>query len=661
LRIGKKTNCTVLIDARKKAHQTLTTHKGKTILRQRVPAAIIRSHTIQEDTMHAFQQLLRFAGFAGISIAMFLSGFSCTDNPLGNDDSDGQIDDCSLDGAITYDSAGGPYTFTCNRVYINGSVTIAAGTQATIKGYFDITQTGTLTIEQGARLLMDEGSYLWVNGGKLNINGTQARPVQIRNNESGKFWGPDDPAFGGICFENDANQQSSITWCHIDSATNGISSDKDGLSITNTTVRYSKLNGMVFYQCGPKDSASFCGNTFIHNGSAAQYYPLVINAPFLVRLSGSGTFTDNANEAIRVACTNTSDYADESGTWRRHAVPYVFTDGYVAVGNSDGVAITIQPGTRLLFTEDAYIWIDKGKLTAEGTASDSIFFKNAEPGKFWGSTDPAYGGITFTGSANATSSLAYCVFDSAKNAVSVDCDKMSITHSTVRNAQHNGIIFYESGPADSAHFIGNAFIKNGSGNSDYPLVIDAANLTRLPGDGVFTANSQQAINVHCQGSSNQVTESGTWRKHAVPYVFSNSYADLENSSGVTITIEPGTRLLFQADAYIYTGRGTLIARGTATDSIIFENQTAGERWGFEGGLQFSENSPTNSAIQYCRISFAKDNGIFLDIQPVTISKCTINDSKEYGIYMNMASASANVDLSSISFSNNGTGEYLIDD
>jgi len=611
--------------------------------------------------MLALKALSRITGFAGISIAMFLFGFSCTDNPLDEENDGGQITDCSLDGAITYDSAGGPYTFTCNRVYINGSVTIAAGTQATIKGYFEITQTGTLTIGQGARLLMNEGSYLWVHGGRLNINGTQTNPVRIKNSETGKYWGPSDPAFGGICIDYNTNLSSSINWCQIDSATNGISCDKDGLSITNTTVRYSKLNGMIFYRCGPKDSASFTGNTFVHDGSTALYYPLVINAPFLARLSGSGTFTENAQQAIRVACTNTSDYANESGIWRRHAVPYVFTDGYVAVGNSDGVAITIQPGTHLLFTEDAYIWINKGKLTAEGTASDSIFFKNAEPGKFWGSTDEAYGGITFTGSANATSSLSYCVFDSAKNAVSVDCDKMSITHTTVRNAQHNGIIFYESGPADSAHFIGNAFIKNGSGSSDYPLVIDAADLTRLPGDGAFTSNSQQAIKVYCQGSSNQVTESGTWRKHSVPYVFAYSYADLENSSGVTITIQPGTRLLFQADAFINVGRGILIAQGTASDSIIFENQITGTRWGWEGGLQFSENSPTNSAIQYCRISFAKNDGIFLDIQPVTVSKCSINDCKEYGIYMYKASASANVELSSITFSNNGTGEYLIDD
>ena len=611
--------------------------------------------------MLSLKPLSYIAGCVTIFMAIFLFSFSCTDNPLDEENDGGQISDCSLDGTITYDSAGGPYTFTCNRVYINGSVTIAAGTQATLKGYFDITQTGTLTIEQGARLLMDEGSYLWVHGGRLNINGTQARPVQIKNNESGKYWGPADPASGGIYFDDDANQQSSITWCQIDSATNGITSDKDGLSITNTTVRYSKLNGIIFNECGPKDSASFSGNIFIHNGSTALYYPLVINAPYLVRLSGSGTFTDNAKEAIRVVCTNTSDYADESGTWRRHAVPYIFTDGYVAIGNSDGVAITIQPGARLLFTEDAHIWINKGKLIAEGTASDSIFFKNAEPGKFWGSTDEAYGGITFTGSANAASSLSYCVFDSAKNAVSVDFDKINITHTTVRNAQHNGIIFYESGPADSAHFIGNAFIKNGSGSSDYPLVIDVADLTRLPGDGVFNANSQQAIKVYCQGSSNQVTESGIWRKHSVPYVFAYSYADLENSSGVTITIQPGTRLLFQADAYIYVGRGTLIARGASSDSIIFENQIAGARWGFEGGLQFSENSPTNSAIQYCRISFAKTNGIFLDIQPVTVSKCTINDCEEYGIYMYKTSASANVDLSSITFSNNGIGEYLIDE
>ena len=412
--------------------------------------------------MHA---VIRRTGSFFLIISMFLFGFSCTNNPADSGDDDGEIDDCTLDGTIVYDSAGGPYTFTCNRVYINGSMTIAAGTQATLKGYFDITRTGTLTIEQGARLLMDEGSYLRVNGGRLNINGTQAHPIRIKNSETGKYWGPSDEAFGGICFDSNAHKQSSITWCYIDSATNGISSDKDGLSITNTAVR---------------------------------------------------------------------------------------------------------------------------------------------------------------------------------------------------NAQHNGIIFYESGPADSAHFIGNAFINNGSGKSDYPLVIDAANCTRLAGDGVFTDNSQQAIKVYCQGSSNMVTESGTWRKHPVPYIFSNHYAYLENSNGVTITIQPGTRLMFQEDSYIVVGRGTLIARGTAADSILFENQIAGTRWGFEAGLQFTDNSPANSVIQYCRISFAKENGMYLYTEPATVSNCTISDCQRFGIYMHEAGASVNVDLGTITFSNNGTGEYFID-
>ncbi|MBN2035836.1 MAG: right-handed parallel beta-helix repeat-containing protein [Chitinispirillaceae bacterium] len=582
---------------------------------------------------------------------------SCTDNPLDTDDGPVTISDCTLSGTKVYDSTGGPYTFTCSRVYVEGDVTFGPKAQVVITGYFDI--RGKLTILAGARVMMAEGSYLWVNGGTLTISGTQAEPVMLKNNAAGTYWGPTDRAYGGVTFASDANALSSITWCVVDSATNGITSDKDGLSITNTTVRNSKLNGMIFYDSGPKDSASFVNNTFERNGSTAQYYPLVINAAFLVRLSGTGTFTGNVNQAIRVESTGTSDYADESGTWRRHAVPYVFTDGYVAIGNTDGVAITIQPGARLLFTEDSYLWINRGKLVAEGTAADSIFFKNAEAGKFWGSTDPSYGGITITSSANTQTSLAYCVFDSAKNAVSVDRDKLSITHTTVRNAQHNGIIFYECGPVDSAHFIGNTFVENGSGTADYPLVIDAATITRLPGSGVFTGNSQQAIRVVGQGSSNHVTETGIWRKHTVPYAFTDGYASINNSNGVTITVQPGTHCLFQQDSYIYVGEGTLIAVGTGSDSIVFENQVAGQLWGFEGGLQFSEDASTTCRVEYCRISYAKDNGIFLYMAPVTVANCSIDHSEEYGIYA--YKASANVNVASITFTANGSGPTLFED
>ncbi|MBN1130589.1 MAG: right-handed parallel beta-helix repeat-containing protein [Chitinispirillaceae bacterium] len=598
---------------------------------------------------------------AGVNLALttvLLIVASCNNNPSGPDNGGPvTISDCTLSGTKVYDSTGGPYTFTCNRLYVAGDVTIGPKAQVIITGYWDI--TGTLTIQAGANVRFGEGSYLWVHGGTLIINGNQDNPVVLKNSTAGKYWGPPDPAYGGITFDDNANAQSSITWCIVDSATNGITSDKDGLNISHSTVRNSKLNGIVFDQCGPKDSASFVNNTFTGIGTTLQYYPLVINAAFLVRLSGSGTFTGNTQQAIRVVSTGTSDYADESGTWRRHAVPYVFTDGYVAVGNTDGVAITIQPGTRLHFTEDAYLWVNKGKMVANGTATDSIFFRNAEAGKFWGSTDPSYGGITISSSANATSSFSYCVFDSAKNAVSIDRDKLSITYTTVRNAQHSGIIFYECGPVDSARFIGNSFIGNGSGSSDYPLVIDAATITRLPGGGSFSGNSQQAIRVVGQGSSNHVTETGTWRKHTVPYVFTDGYASIENPNGVTITVQPGTRCLFQQDSYIYVGQGTLTAVGTVADSIIFENQVDGQLWGWEGGLQFTEYTGTNSRVEYCRVSYAKDNGIFLHTIPVTVANCSIDHSEEYGVYAYRASA--NVNVASITFTANGSGPTLFED
>jgi hypothetical protein len=416
--------------------------------------------------MLAIKPLFRLSGCAGIAVAMHIFGFLCTNNPIDIDNDYGQIDGCLLEDSIVYDSAFGPYTFTCPLVYINGAVTLTAGTQASIKGCCEITWTGTLTIEQGARLFMDEGACILVNGGRLNINGTKERPVLIKNSETGTYWGPSDKAIGGICFDSSASRESSIAWCDIDSAISGISSDEDSLSITNTTIR---------------------------------------------------------------------------------------------------------------------------------------------------------------------------------------------------NAQHNGIIFYESGPADSAHFTGNAFIHNGSGNSDYPLIIDAANLIRLAGDGVFTDNSQQAINVHCQGRGNLVAESGTWRKHPVPYVFSDHYAYLDDSSGVTITIQPGTRLLFQEESYIVIGRGALIARGTAADSIFFGNRTAGVRWGFEAGLQFTVNSQTSSAVQYCHITSATENGIFLNVNPATVSNSTIDNCERYGIYMFKATSSVNVDLGTITFSGNGVGGYVIDD
>ena len=72
-----------------------------------------------------------------------------------------------------------------------------------------------------------------------------------------------------------------------------------------------------------------------------------------------------------------------------------------------------------------------------------------------------------------------------------------------------------------------------------------------------------------------------------------SRASLGAATGVTITINPGVLCKFDVSTYIqvgYCNSATLIANGTATDSIKFTNTLAGANWGYTGndagGLAF---------------------------------------------------------------------------
>lgn len=85
---------------------------------------------------------------------------------------------------------------------------------------------------------------------------------------------------------------------------------------------------------------------------------------------------------------------------------------------------------------------------------------------------------------------------------------------------------------------------------------------------------------------------GTWTKAGSPYILTNS---ITIPAGKTLRIEPGVQVeLSFVTIYI---SGTLVAEGTATDSIVFRGKTPTTN--FTGTIIASETS-VNSSFQYCR-------------------------------------------------------------
>ncbi len=526
----------------------------------------------------------------------------------------------------------------------------------------------TITVHPGTAFEFNEDVTITVDNATFIAEGSADDSIVFSSFEHGKYWGQgkDDSYWYsryGLRFTDNANTNSSLSYCVFDSATTGIYMEKDGISISHCTFTNCAYAGIYFDDCGPKDSTAFIHNAFVSNGKTARFFPLYIDATYLARLSGTAVFTNNTIDAVAV----TGEQVTESGTWKKLPVPYVFNHD-ATINNTNGIQITIEPGTAIRLLEDVTLSIDHGTLVAQGTATDSITFSNFEHGKYWGQgQDDSYWysryGLRFTDNANTNSSLSYCTFDSATTGILFEKDGITISHCTFTNCAYAGIYFDDCGPKDSTAFIHNAFVSNGKTSTFFPLYIKATYLSRLSGTSSFTGNAIDAVAVE----GDEVTESGSWKRLVVPYVFTEE-ATIDNTNGVEITIHPGTRFEFQDDAYLAVNHGTLIANGTVTDSIWFSTYENGVFWGHGEadsynyslyGLRFTDNANANCSVSYCVIDSAT-TGINSDECLVNISHSTIKNCMIYGIY-SYGTGNTNIDYASITFSNNGTGPYLHED
>ncbi len=94
---------------------------------------------------------------------------------------------------------------------------------------------------------------------------------------------------------------------------------------------------------------------------------------------------------------------------------------------------------------------------------------------------------------------------------------------------------------------------------------------------------------------NQGPVSGIWNKESSPYQI---MGDILVNEGSTLNIEPGVEILFSPNSQLYV-KGTLLAQGTESDSILFSSSNADSVW---KGIKFwGMSKPEPSEIDYCII------------------------------------------------------------
>jgi hypothetical protein len=143
--------------------------------------------------------------------------------------------------------------------------------------------------------------------------------------------------------------------------------------------------------------------------------------------------------------------------------------------------------------------------------------------------------------------------------------------------------------------------------------------------------------------------------------------DCQVQAGNTLTIQPGTTLLF-AGHYTLNVYGQLNAVGTEQDSILFVRRYPTEECK-HGGIRFQSGSSSASSLAYCWIDFAKNitspnyygGGIYVQNANISITHCRISNcyaTSGGGIYVTGAAVTLDGCIFFANTSGNGGGLYL---
>ncbi len=138
------------------------------------------------------------------------------------------------------------------------------------------------------------------------------------------------------------------------------------------------------------------------------------------------------------------------------------------------------------------------------------------------------------------------------------------------------------------------------------IFVYALRLVLLFGIGLQSAIADTEV-------SGNITSDTTWAVAGSPYIVVGTVQVLDVA---TLTIEPGVTVKFNEGLSLMIG-GELIARGTATDSILFTSNNATPQPGDWGSIKFIDTSVdavldslgnyvSGCIIEYCRIEYGGD-------------------------------------------------------
>ncbi|MCX6033149.1 MAG: right-handed parallel beta-helix repeat-containing protein [Chloroflexi bacterium] len=350
--------------------------------------------------------------------------------------------------------------------------------------------------------------------------------------------------------------------------------------------------------------------------------------------------------------TNACGTITANTTWNLAGSPYVINDCSTYV--NAGVTLTIEPGVVVKFgwKWDA-LYVD-GRLSAQGTAGQPIYFTSLDDDSVGGDTNgngsasqPVPGdwnGVRFretsTGSVLDHVVVRYGGADGATSGIYAYIAQFTITHSTIAQTKGHGLYLETTLPPVLSN---NTFISN-TGIAVNAILNGAGPSITLSGN-TATGNGVNGFRVY-----GTFAGAGTWTGDpGFPFLVLDG--DLQVQPGAVLTLSPGT--VVKLGNYVWDSvivHGRLVAQGTAGQPITFtsvRDDSVGGDTNSDGGatpaapgdwngVQF-RNTSAGSVLDHVVIryggSYANTAGVQANTGAFTLANSTIAQTRGYGLYM----------------------------
>jgi hypothetical protein len=330
--------------------------------------------------------------------------------------------------------------------------------------------------------------------------------------------------------------------------------------------------GSIEFSSSSQPGLSVMDNCLIEYGGSGARASVVVHGPVridncILRLNENAGIAADPMAVSGIGSGNefsgngTNDVVISGGEiqsdtrWADPGAPYL-VEGCVSVypDHEQAATLTIGPGTRLHFTQDAMIEVvDYGALIADGSAG-MITFTSEVPDDDWE-------GIAIEGWEPVSVSAVFrnCLIENADNgfceecAILVEAAVVDIQNTVIRNSPGYGIVCWNG---YFAGFRDNVII--GCGNQamliedDYVRTIGEGN--SFTGNDVDEEYHDGIVVLEWEG----IVTSATWRDIGVPYILRDElYLDNETGTPPVLTIGSGARLESD-DAEIEVNEATLL-------------------------------------------------------------------------------------------------------